>query len=248
MIQVIWPTVRPKVAAQGYMAWLHKATDPNSVKFHLLVNTQQEGQELHACETESKLSGLTVAHEVVVIPSTRQGVTFTATRMLRMMLNNTWQNYEGRPYEDQDIFVLASDDFTCEPGWDEHLRNQYNFSWNGVLIVNDCYPVSTNIIPMPVVSGSVLRRLNGILYNPAFFHFYSDEELFYIATELKLIKNLRGTPSPEFKHLHWTFGGRKKDSFDERNNARWDADKKMYEARKALPVEEKLKLPEWWAE
>lgn len=180
--------------------------------------------------------------EVSVHENCRQGITHTATLMTRHLIKDSNCN-------DGDIVILASDDFTCEKGWDEHVRNQFSFSWDGVLIVRDGYKFDVNIVPIPVLSAKCLRRLGGVIYSPHYFHFYSDEELYYIAMELGIVKNLRNTDAPLFAHKHWSFNGaRQKDKFDERNNTKWNEDKATYDRRKTLSVEEKLKLPDWWQE
>jgi hypothetical protein len=87
------------------------------------------------------------------------------------------------------------------------------------------------------------------LYSPWYHHYFSDQELHDIVVELKLVKDLRGTPSPAFRHLHWSFQGRKKDEFDVRNDKHfWADDYATYHKRKSLSVEEKIKLPDWWSE
>lgn len=239
MITVLCPTVRPEVAYANAQRWMAAATNKAQVVFWFGVNTEADfaalaHAEIHTGMLDSRYSRMSL------FKNARQGVTDTVTKMTRQAYHSLVNN--------KDIFVLASDDFSAPPGWDEHLQNQFGYEWDGALIINDGYKPETNIIPMPVVSGAVLKRLNGILYHPAYHHFYSDEELFYVATELKLVKNLRGGDAPKFEHKHWSFSGRRKDGFDERNQIKWDHDKAVYLKRKALSVEEKLKLPDWWAD
>lgn len=233
MINILWPTIRPKVAIANAAKWIELATDKNDLEFWFGVNGITDYNAL-------------VNSDAMAVPyrfcqfKARQGVTHTATMMCRQMLG-----FSGR---EKDIFVLCSDDFDCSPGWDEHLRNQYAFEWDGVLICNDCYKKNTNIIPLPILGGACLRRLNGIVYSPHYSHFFSDQEFFDVATALGIVKNLRETDAPKFKHEHWSFGGRQRDQFDIRNDKMWNDDKATYTRRCALPVEEKLKLPDWWSE
>ncbi len=226
MIKLLWPTVRPQVAIGAAKKWAELSTDLKNFDLVFCVNT-----------TEHQRVFLDSGYPAALLEGARPGIAHTATLMTCAVLEYC---------SPKDIIVLASDDFTCEPGWDEHLKNQYAFEWQGALIVNDCYPKTTNIIPLPILSGAALRRLNGVVYHPAYNHFFSDQELFYVCTGLGLVKNLRGTDAPKFEHKHWSFGGRKKDEFDHRNNGWWAADSATYEKRKSLPVEEKLKLPEWF--
>ncbi len=218
MIKVLWPTIRPDIALTAANGWLSNAADPKNVEIFFGVNKPEHVEVL--------------GHHAYLFESARPGVTATATCLTRLFGGSR-----------NDIIVLASDDFTCEKGWDAHLESEFS-TFDGALIVNDGYKVGTNIIPIPVVCGSFLDRLNGILYHPTYNHFFSDEELFYVVQEIRNVKDLRGTKSPLFAHKHWSFGGRKKDEFDHRNNKWWDEDKKTFEARKGFPLEKKLELPE----
>ncbi len=123
----------------------------------------------------------------------------------------------AKVYLNRDIFVLASDDFDVQQGWDDHLIEQFD-GFDGALIVKDGYKPKTNIIPIPIMHRKMMERLNWIIYHPAYRHFFSDQELYYIVQELGNVKELRGTDTHLFSHKHWTFGGRQKDEFDIRNS------------------------------
>lgn len=236
MITLIWPTVRPLIAYQNASRWVGLATDASQLEIWFGVNSDADRKILIDAETVKPLS---FCPRFCLFRDARPGITDTVTQMTLQVCQRTG--------DDSDIVVLASDDFDCSPGWDEHLRNQYAFGWSGALIANDKYAQSTNIIPLPILSVACLKRLNGIVYSPFYSHFFSDQEFFDVCVELKLIKNLRGTDAPRFTHQHWTFNSaRQRDKFDERNTTWWDRDKATYERRKKMPVEEKLKLPDWW--
>ncbi len=218
MIKVLWPTIRPSVALTAANGWLSNATNPKNVEIFFGVNKPEHVDVL--------------GHHAYLFESARPGVTATATCLTRLFGGSR-----------NDIIVLASDDFTCEKGWDEHLESEFK-DFDGALIVNSTYAPKTNILEIPVVSGSFLDRLNGILYSPIYHHFFSDQELFDIVMEIGNVKNLRGTSAPKFKHLHWSFQGRKRDEFDIRNNGWEKEDRATYELRKNWPLEKKLELPE----
>ncbi len=236
MIRILWPTIRPKVAVAKILEWRGLMTDKANALFYIGVNSEQDRNAVITPNPE-KHKGEGCVGSVKVYENARPGITHTAT-----LMTQHWMTCA----DDKDVIVLASDDFSCSPGWDEHLCNQYSFEWSGALICNDGYRKDTNIIGFPIVSGACLKRLGGVLYNPHYRHLFSDQELFDICTELQLIKNLRGTPAPLFAHRHWSFGGRQRDSFDQRNSAMEATDRALYEKRKSLPVAEKLKLPEWF--
>lgn len=220
MINVLWPTIRPEVAMAQSQQWLDAAADPGHVSIEFGVNSDEHAAKIRI----DTFRTLTVVRDV------RAGVTATATAL---------SQYVAHEAADDGVIVLASDDFEAPEGWDNHLLDIENLN---ALIVNDGYKPDTNIIPMPVVSGAYLRQLNGILYHPQYSHFFSDQEMYDVTAQLGGVINLRGTSSPKFSHKHWSFGGRKKDEFDLRNNAWWNQDKATYEKRKSWPIEKKLEV------
>lgn len=229
MIFILWPTCRPAVALKRAAQWLERALDKNGVTLMFGVNHIDHMTALNIGFPQCIIGGHV---HILIHQECRPGATATATKMSAELSQMAWFN-------DRDIVVLASDDFEAPEKWDEHLRTQVN---DGALIVNDGYKPFTNIVPMPVVSGAALKRLNGILYHPVYHHFFSDQELFDVVTELGIIRDLRGTDAPVFHHRHWSFGGRDRDHYDERNNTHWAEDKATYELRKTWPVERKLTL------
>lgn len=243
MIFVLWPTCRPQVAITRATQWLERASDKTSMQFMFGVNTDEHLALLMAMPNPLRERSVWFLY-----PDCRPGATATATKLTRMLVQDFGASL------DRSIVVLASDDFESPQNWDSHLLSEAlpytkehpELRTMVALIVNDGYKKDTNIIPLPVVSGPCLKRLNGIIYHPNFRHFFSDEELFYVATELGLIRNLRGTDAPVFHHRHWSFSGRDRDQFDERNNTHWTEDKATYDLRKDWPVEKKLELPEGW--
>ncbi len=211
------------MAVENALAWMNACHDKNQIRFIFGVNSYD-----HCAKILHRKDMFGSKIQVQVESNARVGVCDTVTKMSR--------------HADGDIVVLSSDDFIAPVGWDSHLYLQF-VNFDGALIVNDGYKIGTNIIPLPVVSKSFLKKLNGIMYHPAYYHYYSDQELFDVVTSLGEFKDLRGSGSPQFNHIHWSFrGGRKKDEFDVRNNTRWGEDKRMYEKRKTLSVKEKLKL------
>ncbi len=219
MINVIWPTVRPEIAMAQSQKWLDAANDPGQVNIEFGVNSDVDAEKIR----------IDAFRSICVVPGLPPGITATATFMTRNAMKEA---------PDDGVVVLASDDFEAPEGWDDHLLDQ---TGPGAIIVNDGYAVSTDIIPLPVVTGAYLRKLNGIIYHPAYHHFFSDQELFDIVSKLGAV-NLRGTKCPAFSHKHWSFAGRKKDEFDVRNSAWWNQDKATYEKRKTWSVEQCLEL------
>ncbi len=244
MILALWPTIRPKVANSCAHRWHCDGASFSNRAFMFGVSDPADApivmDAMQSFQDRGKFDAPpSFPHGMVVITDPKQtGVTFTATKMTTHPVIDTLRN--------DDIVVLASDDFSAPKGWDLHLVEQYKGDFNGALIVNDGYKKGTNIVPLPVVSVGFLRRLNNIVYHPAYHHFYSDQEFFDIVTEIGQVKDLRGTDAPVFNHKHWSFSGRDRDEFDDRNTRHWDADKALYEKRRNLTLAEKLTLPDDW--
>ncbi len=227
MIRILWPTVRPAIAVTAAKLWLEKATDCGDIDFEFGVNSTVDRDVLF-----NRAKGYTVC----LCEDARPGVAAAATHL---------SFHYAQLCQNNDIIILASDDFEVEQGWDEHLRQVYA-DFDGALIPNSDYAPLTNILEIPIVSGKLLKQLNGVLYSPFYHHFFSDQELHDIVSEMGVVKNLRGTNAPKFRHRHWSFQGRKRDEFDIRNDKMWGEDKATYGSRESLPLAEKLKLPEGW--
>lgn len=232
-IFVLWPTARPEMAVIRANGWQLNADKKAGAECFCFGINDVNHEKIMSSQLNPMLSLF------FCYPNARKGVTHTATLM-------SLDVAEKKTIDDSDIVVLASDDFSAPLHWDTHLREQFeNFS--GVLNVNDGYKVGTNIIPIPVMDAATLRKLNGIIYNPVYSHMFSDQELYDIAVELNILKDLRRTNSPVFSHQHWSFGSsRVRDVVDERNTNFWQNDKAEYERRKSLPAASKLSLPNWW--
>lgn len=152
------------------------------------------------------------------------------------------QIVEMKDLPDSDIVVLASDDFIPPEGWDEFLRDSFR-SHDGALIVNNGNPPYRGpVVDLPIMTVVCLRKLNGIIYHPEYYHNYADNELWDVLHELKLVKNLRGTSTPVFQHEHWRTKHRERDEVDDRTQAHAEDDRLTYERRKVLPVSERLKI------
>ncbi len=246
MIYVLWPTVRPEIANAGAKMWRALASGRFPIMFYFGVSdpvhiepVMKDVVSAQSPQAIEKISDNRIYGAVHLSNPAITGVTYCATQMTRLpIISNAY---------DTDIIILASDDFEAPPLWDSHLIDEYQDNPMQALIVNDGYNKETNIIPIPVVTAALLRRLNGILYHPAYHHFFSDQELYDIVLGIGGGPiNLRKTTAPVFRHRHWSFGGRQKDSFDQRNNARWTSDSNTYDARKNMSLEQKLALPEGW--
>jgi len=226
-IALLWPTVRPEVCAGGIAYWLSKANKPQHISVKVACSYSQHQETLLL--TLQKLCANAFPLEVIVAIFDSPGVTkpfYELTRDLEM--------------DQEDIVVLASDDFKPSDFWDAWACHHFD-DFDGCLLVNDGYQTGT-CVTIPIMTFGCLCRLNKITYHPIYSHAYSDSELYDVLQEMKLLRNLRIPSQPVFEHVHWAVHKRVPDEWDERVKRSFFEDQALYEKRKNLPLAEKLKV------
>jgi hypothetical protein len=179
-------------------------------------------------------SVLSETDKVHVIKSNKRGVCYPS-----YVLSS---NLEGKK---DDIVVFASDDFTPPNNWDEYLTEKLKGK-EGCLMVRDGYqlPDSSNmaepVITIPIMTYGCLLKLNKIIYNPVYLHLCSDAELYMNLKDLGLLIDDRMKDETIFEHHHWAANKRQPDLNDQSYYNNFDHDKKTWNTRKNLSVEERL--------
>ncbi len=233
MVYIFWPTVRPQMAADRALKWIERsARGLLSNDFQFIFCVEQDADKTPLRKLKETFPDVTIFS----CNSPQTGAAYPATVLT--------QHFVGA---DDDIVILGSDDWepAKERKWDEVVRTYFEQNKEGCLL-DDGYRVGTNIVGLPIVSGRLLRKLNGILYNPHYKHFFSDQELHDILREMGELGDRRTSQISLFRHNHHSFGLRPKDSVDVGVHKNWHNDKLMYDVRKCLSMAEKLKLPEWF--
>lgn len=239
---VLWPTCRPSMAASRVGEWAANAVDLTRTVFVFGCDDAETAARVveltERLRTAGRLPPLFARH-VLVCPDNPGGVAHCATKLTRWAL--------GRA-EDEDLVVLASDDFGCPPGWDACLMRALR--GGEVAAVKDGYHAEhTELLTIPVLGGAALRRLGGVVYHPAYHHMFSDNEAWLNAQQAGALRNLRAThPALTFKHHHYIVSARPRDEKDDRANAWWKQDEALWHARKGLPLAERLALPAGWSD
>jgi hypothetical protein len=140
---------------------------------------------------------------------------------------------------DEDIVILASDDFYAPKGWDQWLVKAFTKPIEAIR-VNDGYTPLDNIT-IPIMTMGCLKRLNRIIYHTSYHHSYSDTELFYNLKELGLLTDL-WNDSPVFEHKNWANNKRPMDDADKTLRGQiLHADSNNYNIRMSISVEDRLK-------
>jgi len=222
MITLLWPTARPAMFKTTVKEWKLTASNWKDVKLIIGVDTVAQAMEL------SEFPNVKISN------SERRGVTWTAYTLTYNL-----------KVADDDIVILASDDFYPPDKWDDIVKEQLKGE-TAVLLVHDGYqPRNAKVGTIPIMTGSALKKLNNIIYPPDYYHLWSDAEFYFNANDLNLIKDIRKThESILFEHRHYAAGKRKRDNIDTALSEFEKIDTALYKKRQGLPVSERIKSPQ----
>ena len=232
MIHLLWATLRPQQFVQYHKEWVSRCDNTSLIKTHVLVSTEPERQFLEKyftqiSKTDYRIEVFKPPHPGVCLPSYKLSSSFD--------------------YNDDDIVIFGSDDFLAPNGWDTYLKEKLNGK-SGLLFVRDGYqaPDSSNMqhpaITIPIMTGNTLKVLEGVIYNPAYHHMFSDCELYLNAKELNVLIDDRVTDDTIFEHRHWVTGKRQADSADQAYHHKWKEDELTWLSRKDMPINERIKV------
>jgi hypothetical protein len=129
-----------------------------------------------------------------------------------------------------DVLILASDDMIPQAEhWDDiiagTMRRQFP-AMDGALHFDDGYIGSNRLITLSIMGWNLYRRF-GWVYHPAYRSMFCDNEFTDV---VRHIGKYHYESRVLFRHCHI---GRRPDALFIRNQKWWDADKLMYEVRKA---------------
>ena len=225
MIHILWATIRPQQFIHFHKIWMQKANNKENIKTWVAVNWQQHKDELkdYPCE-------------VIVVDTKSIGVCYPSYQLS--------SNLECEL--DSDIIVFGSDDFLPPEKWDTYLINKLN-NIDGCLFVPDGYQLedSSNMIDpcitIPLMNYGCLKKLNKVIYHPAYNHMFSDNELFLNCKELGMIVNCYHD-GIQFLHVHHSAGLRQVDNADQHYHSKWKVDQDTWNKRRKLTLQGRLKV------
>jgi hypothetical protein len=216
-----------------HQEWIRRSDNPSEIKTYVAVNWEQ-----HKSELENYLE----SEYLVSLNTDRIGVCYPS-----YMLSSNLGKEFGE-CKDEDIVVFASDDFLAPKSWDTYLKSKMKEKGDVGLMVRDGYqkPDSTNmlhpVVTIPIMTFGCLRKMNGIIYHPAYNHMFSDGELYLNLKDLGLLFDDRLNDEMTFDHLHYAAGKRNADRADQAYNSKWKDDEITWNKRKLMSVEERLKV------
>lgn len=231
MIHILWCTLRPSQFKEMHSEWIKRADNPEMIQTYVAVNWQEHANELKEYLSKNYLITLNTNKIGVCYPS------YQLSSNLGVKMGKC---------EDSDIVIFASDDFIAPQGWDTYLKNKLEGKGDVGLMVRDGYqlPDSSNMlhpaITIPIMTYGCLRKMNGVIYHPAYNHMFSDVELYLNAKDLGILIDDRLNDETTFEHLHYAAGKRNVDDADRAYNAKWQEDEQTWNIRKLMPVEERI--------
>lgn len=225
MIHILWCTIRPNQFKNFHKVWMDKASNKDDIKTWVAVNWNEHKEELKDYPVDVK-----------VVTTDRIGVCYPS-----YFLSSTLECEN-----DSDIVVFASDDFLPPDNWDVYLKSKFS-GVDGCLFVPDGYQKedSSNMIApcitIPLMTYGCLKKLNKVIYHPAYNHMFSDNELYLNCKELGLLINGYGD-GIQFLHVHHSAGLRQVDNADRQYHSKWAVDQNTWNMRKNMALEERLKI------
>lgn len=226
MIHILWCTIRPQQFMNFHKIWMDRAENKTDIKTHVAVNWEEHKQELKDYHVD----------EIMVVKTDRIGVCYPSYQLSSNL----------KCESDSDIVVFASDDFLPPENWDTYLKNKFS-NTNGCLFVPDGYQLedSSNMIDpcitIPLMTYGCLKKLNHIIYHPIYNHMFSDNELHLNCKDLGMIINCYHD-GIQFLHVHHSAGLRATDQADVHYHSKWKVDQDMWNRRKKMKLEERLKI------
>jgi hypothetical protein len=211
---------------------MKNASSVENIKTYVAVNWEEHANKLR------DYSGI---DHIIITNTDRIGVCYPSYQ-LSSKLGIDFGNCHNK-----DIVILASDDFLPPKNFDDYLISKFE-NRSGVLMCRDGYqlPDSSNMmypaITIPIMTYDSLLKLNRIIYHTDYNHMFSDCELYYNSRDLGILIDDRLTDTTIFEHHHYAANKRNPDQMDLNYNSKFKDDQKVFEYRKKLPIEERVKI------
>lgn len=223
MIYILWCTIRPQQFLKFHEEWIKRSSKNIEIKTLVAVNWQEHADILKE-------------FDVKVVKTDKIGVCYPS-----YILSSSLECDNNN-----DVIVFASDDFLPPQNWDVYITEKLK-DVDGCLFVPDGYQLedSSNMIDpcitIPIMNWGCLKKLNKVIYNPAYNHMFSDNELFLNCKDMDMIINCY-PDNIQFLHVHHSAGLRGVDMADKHYHSKWKVDQETWNVRKKLPLEERLKV------
>ena len=157
-----WATIRPKTFTKTFNAWINKESGKSLIITNAGVNIEEQKKEIIDLNKEkNNLNVFVLGDDIKGVP--------TANYLLL-------KSFE---FKDDDIIIIGADDFFPPNNWDLILLDCFK-NYDGCIIFEDGNPERFRpIVTIPVLTGKLLKELNGVIYHPSYKHNYADNEFFF---------------------------------------------------------------------
>lgn len=222
MVYILWATVRPRMYLDRVHEWIKNAHWTQSITLDVAVPTDEMAAQI-------QYTGLT-PRRLIITGEDRLGCVWP-THVLSRDLE----------VADNDVVIVASDDYSPPINWDSYLRWVVAAGFNSLVADDGIF--KSKGMPLPIVSGLAFKRLNKIIYHPAYCHHFADVELWHNLRQIGTVKDDRCAMwTPSFVHHHYTVGGRERDEWDDYVQDRRRQDGSIWRQRKAFGLEDRLNV------
>jgi len=222
-IIILWASVRPAMVYSTWQDWLFKCDNKERIDIKIAVATDEQKQKIESYNFNNC--------EVSIVIE-KSGYPYAITKLTQELET-----------DDDNILLLLSDDFFAPNHWDTYLYSQFD-NYDGAVFLNDGYQstakIGTFCITLACLTFRCLKKLNKIVFHPAYNHFFCDTEAWQNFKALGILKDNRDIDNTVFEHRHYVRGGRLHDEHDAKNMNNWDIDHATYQNRMKLTVNERL--------
>jgi len=205
-ISIIHPSRnRLEQAEETIKLWLDNAKDKSSIDYTLSVDIDDKYLKRYKALSDKYGTNIHIAKNNSAIEA----------------INRATRRSKGN------IIIVVSDDFNCEPNWDEKLSKELEGKEDFIVKTQD--GLQEWIITLPIMDRKYYERF-GYVYYPKYQHLFSD-------TEMTSVADLTGrkiTSQLFFEHRHYSTGKSEKDAVNTKNDSTWNQGKKLYNQRKAI--------------
>lgn len=197
---------RPKQSFETMKRWIQRAAYKD---FEIIVSVDSDDQTISQYHDIYK----SLPHDFTWLDAPNKSSVEAINRAARIAQGN--------------ILIVVSDDQDCPINWLNKIMKYTENKGDFVLHVKDGF--QKNLITMPIMDRAYYNRL-GYIYYPGYDHLFSDREFTDVAYKLKkvIIKNIT------FLHKQYSIIGAEPDLLNHRNNATYEAGKKLYLERKKI--------------
>lgn len=224
---LLLPTIRMELAKKCIEAWQTTALKKEDIEFRIII-------------PENCSINLPADIKATVVVENReeyapgQGITCPLYQLTKDLVCDS----------DRDIIIAMGDDFFPCQSWDVFLEEQFK-GFSGLFVSFDGIQLTSPMATIPILDYALLKILNKAIYHTAYFHMYSDNELYVNCKQLNMVKDIRPIDkNVYFKHCHYTVSGRvrPKDKIDNVLDILRSYDGTTYEKRMRMSLQDRLKV------